>query len=141
MEPTLYILMRNDLASMNPGKAIAQGSHATNIFERELVKWSSFESDHGTWIGNMVDIWRGDRDFGRCLTVAVKGNELDCIMQIIEDTSYIGGVVCDPTYPISDGEVTHHIPLETCGYVFVWEPDNGAESYFVNQVKKLELYK
>ena len=67
MEPTLYILMRNDLASMNPGKAIAQGSHATNIFERELVKWSSFESDHGTWIGNMVDIWRGDRDFGRCL--------------------------------------------------------------------------
>lgn len=26
----LYILMRTDLASMNPGKAVAQGSHAAN---------------------------------------------------------------------------------------------------------------
>ena len=30
--PVLYILMRKDLKSMNPGKAMAQASHAANAF-------------------------------------------------------------------------------------------------------------
>ena len=30
--PVLYILMRNDMKSMNPGKAMAQASHASNAF-------------------------------------------------------------------------------------------------------------
>ena len=32
MTPLLYILMRNDMDSMNPGKAMAQASHASNQF-------------------------------------------------------------------------------------------------------------
>ena len=32
MTPVLYILMRTDLNSMNPGKAMAQASHAGSAF-------------------------------------------------------------------------------------------------------------
>ena len=32
MTPVLYILMRTDMDSMNPGKAMAQASHASNAF-------------------------------------------------------------------------------------------------------------
>ncbi len=28
------------------------------------------------------------------------------------------GVVHDPTYPLADGDVTHLIPLDTCGWAF-----------------------
>jgi hypothetical protein len=41
-EPILYILMRNDLSSLNPGKACAQAAHVGNqmgcVFEREAHK-------------------------------------------------------------------------------------------------------
>jgi len=32
----LYILLRNDMASMNPGKAAAQACHAANMFTWEM---------------------------------------------------------------------------------------------------------
>ena len=35
MKPVLYILMRTDMDSMNPGKAMAQASHASNQFVAE----------------------------------------------------------------------------------------------------------
>ena len=31
-EPVLYILMRSDMVSLNPGKAMAQAAHAANCF-------------------------------------------------------------------------------------------------------------
>jgi peptidyl-tRNA hydrolase len=117
--PILYIIMRDDLYSMNPGKRIAQGSHAANAavkkareYEPELLKeWENQTSD----------------GFGTVLTLQAKN--MDAIKDLIERVyaiiniastskqSGVAGIVHDPSYPIRDGSITHHIPLDTCAYV------------------------
>ena len=108
--PVLYILMRNDLDSMNPGKAMAQASHASNAFIHEVTE-NAFN----------VQEWQEctDQGFG---TVLVLGGSMKDIAETIseaKEAEYIAGVVHDPTYPILDGAVCHHIPLDTCAYMFV----------------------
>lgn len=87
-EYVLYILMRQDLPSMNPGKAMAQASHASNAFVsetdsgfRELKEWQS----------------QTEQGFG---TVLVLGCTLTDILEIEETKNpFIFGKVVDPTYP------------------------------------------
>jgi len=137
MEPTLYILMRNDLDSLNPGKAIAQGSHATNIFEKYVN-----DNDISHELKNKLENWRDDRDFGRCLCVAVNGQQLELIMDMAENSQFPSGMVVDPTYPIRDGEVTHAIELATCGYIFAYgvEFPSRETEFTLKTLKKLSLY-
>lgn len=148
MEPTLYILMRNDLESLNPGKAIAQGSHATNQFEREALKLSvldpatlKYKDAVGEHTHNVIRTWREDRDFGRCLCVAASPWNIEGIDDLVKESNYVGGTVVDPTYPIRDGAVTHTLPLLTCGWVFVWDPNGYQDKAVLSALKKLELYK
>ena len=109
--PILYILMRNDLASMNPGKAIAQGSHAASAFANKLPQCV---------IGSDCDIWKSStsQGFGTVLVLAVTGSELEQAIKTAQDLGFISEIIYDPTYPIQDGLVTHYIPLNTCGYIF-----------------------
>ena len=137
MEPTLYILMRDDLDSLNPGKAIAQGSHATNLFDRD----SKRAGDDTVYA---IEEWAGDRGFGRCLTVSAKVHEMEEIMALITDDpcNFLGNTVLDPTYPISDGTIIHTLPLITCAYVFVYDPPEStySDSLVIRKLKKLSLY-
>ena len=118
----LYILMRTDLASMNPGKAIAQGSHATSLFHAAMDNPSGAAS----WSSEYVE-WRSQADgFGTVLTLGCNEQQMrDVIGWLSEcdddsefDSPVVFGIINDPTYPIRDGEVTHYIPLDTCAYVF-----------------------
>jgi peptidyl-tRNA hydrolase len=136
-EPTLYILMRDDLESLNAGKAIAQGSHATNDFE-EWARYHEAKDDF-----QPVREWRDDRSFGRCLTVAAKPHQIDKIMTMMDesdDVNFGGGIIVDPTYPVTDGEVIHKIDLLTCGWVFVWDSESYADQRILRELKKLPLY-
>lgn len=47
-DPVLYILMRNDLDSMNPGKAMAQAAHAANEFtaQKTIRMFDQDMNDH-----------------------------------------------------------------------------------------------
>ena len=45
--PVLYIIMRNDLDSMNPGKAMAQASHASNAFVTKIDKEDPYMTSGG----------------------------------------------------------------------------------------------
>jgi len=47
-------------------------------------------------------------------------------VNIMKSLGYVAGVVHDPTYPLVDGEVVHHIPLDTCAYIFV--PDKETDT-------------
>ena len=136
-EPTLYILMRDDLESLNAGKAIAQGSHATNDFE----EWAKYQDDLDS-----IRYWRDNRSFGRCLTVAAKPYQIDKIMAMMDESDSVdfgGGTIIDPTYPVSDGEVVHKIELLTCGWVFAWDSStsSAANKRVLRELKKLPLYK
>jgi hypothetical protein len=112
-EPCLYILMRTDLASMNPGKAVAQGSHATNLFENVMKHGTRSDFERA-----LFDHWKGDRGFGTAITLSVDGTLLQQKLLAAVQAGHVCGVCHDPTYPLRDGSVTHLIPLDTCGYVF-----------------------
>lgn len=137
-QPTLYILMRDDLDSLNPGKAIAQATHATNQFEMLAATRDDYV------FTKALAVWRDGRDFGRCLTVAAKPHQIDEMIGVLDDDDcrMDGDVVIDPTYPITDGEVTHTLELMTCGWVFFWEDeDMTSDDWRVwHKLKKLSLY-
>jgi peptidyl-tRNA hydrolase len=110
----LYILMRNDLASLNPGKACAQAAHAANQFVFE----ARHKADH--LIDGLVE-WQGETGHGFGTTITLE-MDIRTIRDVVRRMALIDdvhtGITHDPTYPVRDGEVTHLIPLDTCGYVF-----------------------
>lgn len=107
--PTLYILMRSDMESLNAGKAMAQAAHAANQFVATAFAEGIDISDWAT---------AGNGSFGTTLTLAVSEREMrECTVGATEE-GYLAGLIHDPTYPIRDGKVTHYIPLDTCAFVF-----------------------
>ena len=135
---TLHILMRDDLTSLNPGKAIAQGSHATNDFEAWVT-----ENDEDMAQSIAFNEWRDNRTFGLCYTRAAKPYQIEEIDEMVQLGSRFGsGKIVDPTYPIQDGEVVHYIPLLTCGWVFTWQDDEMSPMDWkvLQKLKKLSLY-
>jgi hypothetical protein len=131
--PVLYILMRNDLDSMNPGKAIAQGSHAANAFVHHFHAYSQEANTRpvnsgvcGASIKAFAEWERSTtQGFGTVLTLEGKMADIASTVTIFKALGYVAGVIHDPTYPIVDGDVVHHIPLDTCAYIFV--PDKETD--------------
>jgi hypothetical protein len=125
--PVLYILMRNDLSSLNAGKAMAQASHASNAFVGHFHSYAQNYSSKPVHTEIETSTMAGFADwensttqsFGTVLVLAAKMSDIKATVDIFNGLNYVTGVVHDPTYPIVDGEVVHHIPLDTCAYVFV----------------------
>jgi len=91
MEPRLYIIMREDIQDMNPGKAVAQGCHAQALFD--LYN----HGDNG--ILEPYCAWRGDGEdclgFGVTLVLSALWEQMCDIEDCVKHT----GMVVDPTYP------------------------------------------
>lgn len=130
--PFLYILMRTDLESMNPGKAVAQGAHAANQFVHVVEKMRN-DIDGASIQGRpmdvfpeeyenieMYDYWatRTGDGFGTTICLDVDDNILHRVINAGESMGMIAGVTHDPSYPLRDGNVTHFLPLDTCGFIF-----------------------
>jgi len=113
--PTLYILMRNDMESMNAGKAMAQASHASNAF----VKHAN-EALPDFNLGQLFPQWKleTEQGFGTVLVLAVNEKQMRQAVETSEVMGLVSGVVHDPTYPLRDGDTTHFLPVDTCAYVF-----------------------
>jgi hypothetical protein len=131
---TLYIVMRNDMVSMNAGKAMAQAAHAANQFVFELksdvthprlldeVRYAYKEWAESTkgGFGTTIVLAGSIKDIEDVFVTSVQSNypHIDPD-DIYEGYSVYSGIVNDPTYPIKDGEVTHLVSVDTCTYVFV----------------------
>lgn len=147
MTAVLYILMRNDLASLNPGKAIAQGSHAANAFVYHFhgyaQKYNSTTAHESIQTATMngFNEWENSthQGFGTVLTLEARMADINPVVSIFKSMGYVAGVVHDPTYPIVDGDVVHHIPLDTCAYVFV--PNKEKDEFASMLLKKFSLHK
>jgi peptidyl-tRNA hydrolase len=115
--PCLYILMRSDMASLNPGKACAQATHAANKCVYDIRNLDS--SPSGKNFYRMLKDWESDRGFGTCIVLDI-GDEEDLLdtLHMAECEGLLSAVCHDPTYPLRDGLYTHCIPVNTCGYVF-----------------------
>lgn len=147
MTHVLFLLMRNDLASMNAGKAIAQGSHASNAFVQHYnafcqeVNGNPVNLDRSVGTINAFNEWEREttQGFGTVLTLEGRMKEFVPVVEVFKELGYIAGVVHDPTYPIVDGEVVHHIPLDTCAYIFV--PNKEQDMYAEALLRKFPLHK
>tara|TARA_B100000003_G_scaffold206989_1_gene223568 strand:+ start:836 stop:1243 length:408 start_codon:yes stop_codon:yes gene_type:complete len=116
MIPVLYILMRTDLASMNPGKAMAQASHAGSTFVRNAEPGYNVDEE-------LFNAWQNEtsQGFGTVLVLGVTEVQMRTAVAVAESfgvDKFPCEIIHDPTYPLQDGDTTHFIPVDTCGYIF-----------------------
>jgi peptidyl-tRNA hydrolase len=144
MTHVLYILMRNDITSMNPGKAMAQASHASNAFIhqtdayiRSFIKRDVMIED----LNRYVNEWQNETGYGFGTVLVLEGrmSEFKPIIRTFKALDYMADVITDPTYPILDGEVVHHVNLETCAYVFV--PNKETDDTASMLLRRFPLHK
>lgn len=102
-EYTLYVMVRNDVDSLTPGKIAAQVNHAGTHF---LWKYGHLAT---------VEEWIGDRGFGRVIVLSAYPHD---ITEFCNPEGNIAGIIVDPSFPVKDGLVTHHVEMMTCGYIF-----------------------
>ena len=126
LNPCLYILMRSDMDSMNSGKGMAQSSHAASAFASY-----AFNQDRESIDNRGLDQWMTETRQGFGTVVVLDGGDLETISQELEIAHSYGcwsEMIHDPSYPIQDGDVTHYIPIDTCGYIFAdRDGDMGRE--------------
>lgn len=122
--PTLYLLLRRDLPDMNPGKSIAQGSHATDDFSawRKMI---TSQPDHYSELIAEFDRWKEDRNFGTVLVLEATLAE----MQEVVCTNDFAGLTIDPTYPWRN----HY------GDVFLTEEITAAWCFICDQTEPTEV--
>lgn len=122
-DPILYILMRSDMASLNPGKAMAQAAHAANKFGVVLEAARNV----GTEDLSMFSEWQRQAEgFGTTIVLDAKnGTNIENSIKIAEAVGAYTGIVLDPTYPLRDGDYLHLIPVVTCGWIFGLKEDLG----------------
>ena len=105
MNNRLYILIRNDIPSMNPGRAMAQASHAANAFIHKYGK----QKDVKQWQRQTC------QGFGTAIVLAAD------IVQIREifiglSAHKIKEEIIDPDYAISvSSEIIPYIAIEKIG--------------------------
>lgn len=115
----LYILMRNDLESMNPGKAMAQASHASLLLAKDIKQTHSkgkTRSAYNAWL-------KEGNGFGTTLVLEANIEEIITALELAKNCGFVQNMVHDSTYPLVDGETIHYIPLDTCGYIFADSED------------------
>lgn len=111
--PVLYIIMRTDLKSLGPGKAMAQANHAYGALKKVIRGDLNLQRDFLAWMAQT------EQEFGTTIVLGGTVHEIDTVLYKAARTTFMAsGWVYDPTYPIEDGEVTHILPMDTCGFIF-----------------------
>lgn len=124
-DPYLYILVRNDLDSMNCGKMVAQGCHAANqmVFEFSKFKSSLNDSEQKLW-SDLFESWElSANGFGVTISLGVNEREMRTAIMVAKALGLHAGITHDPSYPLIDGQVCHLLPLDTCAYIFADKKD------------------
>lgn len=125
LNPALYILMRTDLDSLTPGKAMAQAAHAANQFQT----YTNFTVETTEW-------FRGGFGTTIVLGVTTEREMIEVVQAALED-GFESNIITDSSYPIRDGAVTHHLPLNTCAYAFT----SCRHLHPISSLAGLTLYK
>lgn len=107
----LYVLMRNDLQSMVPGRCMAQANHAASALEKECGRHKN------------VQAWKKQtpQGFGTCIVLSATKKEIDSILNQI--SSGLQSWIVDPDYCV---RVTHEVAAFMKGVKFV--PESADEN-------------
>ncbi len=109
-----YVIMRTDLDSLNPGKAMAQTHHAYGALKNAVRANIARQSDYLKWQEAT------EQDFGTVIVLAGSEGAIQAALDTIHrfKLPVVSGWVHDPAYPIRDGAITHLVPLNTCAFIF-----------------------
>lgn len=110
LEPVFYILMRNDLNSLNAGKAIAQGSHAMQSFATiaehpEIYASTIFNGNMNKKFFDLYKEWKTstEQNYGTAIVLSVNKSQLENIIGNIsydcQNDPVYADSINDPTYP------------------------------------------
>lgn len=126
-----YVLMRTDLDSLNPGKAMAQAHHnygalkfairANHILQPAYIEWQR----------------QTHQDYGTVITLGGTEGEIQKALDRVTAFSrknIVAGWVWDESYPIRDGAITHSVRLNTNAFVF------GLKSECADIISHLEYH-
>jgi hypothetical protein len=91
LTPRLYIIMREDIPDMNPGKGMAQAAHAQSNFDEYIDNNCGL----GDVLWNNVLAWKEDRSFGTTLVLSATLNDMERIHVELAHSD----LTTDPTYP------------------------------------------
>lgn len=151
MSGKLYIFMRSDIQSLNPGKAMAQAAHAGTAFASNF-----YEGVYNEILPkNVFDEWiKEGVDFGTTIVLDADEKKVDFILEEVEkkNIKLPVGKIIDPTYPFkaqkelipfldkdfvmktdftiidhkadSYGMISCTRNEYTCGYLFVWKDED-----------------
>ncbi len=113
-EQVLYIIMRTDMNSLNPGKAMAQASHAYGALKHRIRSNLVKQKDYLRWMDQTP------QEFGTTIVLGCDEGGINAHLCRVArfHKNLVAGWVHDPTYPLRDGAVTHLIPINTCAFVF-----------------------
>jgi peptidyl-tRNA hydrolase len=145
MTHVLYILARDDIDSMNPGKLAAQASHASNAFVHKFHETMRSAAAEKTARAEQLNtdfyLWETSttQGFGTVIVLGAEMKMIYPVVSVFNKLGYLSDIVHDPSYPILDGKVVHHIPLDTCAYVFV--PNKEDDDIANALLSKFPLYR
>jgi len=113
----LYLLCRNDLPSLNPGKMAAQAAHSANQFVFELyeriaeLKAGSGDTKKECAMRYIEDgylVWRNStkQGFGTTITLSLNYHDMVQAVNAAKSLHFPAGITHDPEYPFMvDSEV------------------------------------
>ena len=134
-----YVLVRNDLPSLNAGKATAHTHHAG-------VQMVAKYMDH-TIVRDYIEqgIANGADHFNTTISLSANLGQIETVLKMADQMDYVADRVLDPTYPFfvdeedvalidptkatstpvrSDGRVLMTRPETTCAYVLGYAGDD-----------------
>lgn len=121
--PKLYILVRTDMDTMNPGRVAAQVSHLPFALLEEMIEKTS-KKKHPFQVSELKEIfdaWSSETEQGFGTTIILDADSIENIENLVNQansrTKVFSGIVVDPTYPIKDGNVIHLVNIPTCAYI------------------------
>lgn len=137
MKPTLYIIMRSDIADMNPGKGMAQAAHAQADFDAYV--FGIIDGNNHMVSGRSAMLieyaeWCGEKNFGRTIVLSAPLK----VINNIDINGKLSRATFDPTYPWKNYYGELQITGETtCAWMFVCDENE----YDLALVEDLPLHK
>lgn len=135
MNPRLYIVMREDLWDMNPGKGMAQAAHAQAEFDAYVERYvdtheglNKFDADFVP----AVTAWKERRTFGTTLVLSAPLDDMGLITFNVNHYGYVE----DPTYPYRNYYGKMFTRKEfTCMWAFVYTEEE------IEYMKQFDLHR
>ncbi len=99
--PVLYVIVRNDLQTMNPGKAEAHSGHASNAFVEKVLVGPLLAGADTSKIDPLVMKWRGatSQGFGTQINLDANFKRMVTVVDVAELLGFVADLVTDTSYP------------------------------------------